>query len=99
MENIAWNGTGTWIEPFLGSGVVLFNVRPQRAIISDINPHIIAFYQAIYEGVITPQAAKTHLQREGAKLREAGKKGKDSYYYQVRERFNTKPKFRTFTIE
>ena len=29
-----------WIEPFMGSGVVGFNIAPSRAIFSDTNPHI-----------------------------------------------------------
>ena len=42
-SNISWNGEGRWVEPFLGSGVVLFNVQPERALIGDSNPHIINF--------------------------------------------------------
>ncbi|NJN53825.1 MAG: DNA adenine methylase, partial [Anaerolineae bacterium] len=88
MENVVWNGDGRWIEPFLGTGVVLFNVRPQQAVVSDINPHIIHFYQAVYDGYITPQSVKTYLQCEGEKLLTNGRKGQNSYYYKVRERFN-----------
>ena len=50
LGNISWEGSGRWVEPFLGSGVVLFNVAPQYALISDVNPHIIAFYKALYDG-------------------------------------------------
>lgn len=89
MENVRWDGRGRWVEPFLGSGVVLFNVRPQQAIINDANPHIINFYRGLYEGTITPQQVKIHLQQEGAKLAENGRKDKNSYYYHVRQRFNT----------
>jgi len=88
MENVRWDGQGRWVEPFLGSGVVLFNVRPQRAIVNDTNPHIINFYRGLYEGTITPQQVKTHLQQEGTKLAENGRKDKTSYYYHVRQRFN-----------
>jgi len=88
MQNIRWDGSGRWIEPFLGSGVILFNLRPQRALVCDINPHIINFYQQVYNGRITPATVRNHLQNEGDKLLTNGRKGKKSYYYQVRERFN-----------
>jgi DNA adenine methylase len=77
---------GTWIEPFMGSGVVGFNVRPNRAIFSDVNPHIINFYNAIKSGEIDSSIAREFLEKEGDLLQ---KKGED-HYYEVRERFNKK---------
>lgn len=44
LSNISWDGKGKWVEPFLGSGVVLFNVQPERALVNDINPHNIRLY-------------------------------------------------------
>jgi DNA adenine methylase len=84
LENIYWNGKGRWIEPFLGSGVVLFNVQPEKAIINDINPHIIRLYQMIYRGDLSPEEVRTYLTNEGRKLLSKG----EEYYYVVRERFN-----------
>lgn len=84
MENIAWRGEGRWIEPFLGSGVVAFNVAPRRAVLNDINPHLIEFYRGVYEGRITPHAVGVYLINEGEKLLRDG----ESHYYRVRERFN-----------
>jgi DNA adenine methylase len=75
---------GAWFEPFMGSGVVGFNVRPPRAVFADINPHIVNFYNAIKNGKITAGLAKEFLEHEGAILQEKG----ESYYYEVRERFN-----------
>ena len=75
---------GRWIEPFCGSCVVAFNLRPERALLTDTNQHIIAFYQAIQSGQITPGSVTRYLEDEGAKLREQG----ESHYYAVRERFN-----------
>ncbi|MCG2774855.1 MAG: Dam family site-specific DNA-(adenine-N6)-methyltransferase, partial [Desulfobacterales bacterium] len=75
---------GVWIEPFSGTGVVAFNIMPKNAILADTNPHIISFYQAIADGVITPERTKKFLKAEGEKLL---KKGEDHYYY-IRERFN-----------
>lgn len=79
-----WNERGRWIEPFVGSGVVGFNVAPSTALFSDSNPHIIRFYSAINTGLITPGIAREFLVSEGENL---SKHGKD-YYYEVRERFN-----------
>ncbi len=75
-----------WIEPFMGSGVVGFNVRPKSAIFSDINPHLINFYNAIKSEEITPSIAKSFLQVEGDKLAIGGQE----YYNEVRTRFNAK---------
>jgi len=75
---------GIWIEPFMGSGVVGFNMRPNRAIFADINPHIINFYNAVKQGKITAGIAKEFLEKEGAILQTKG----EDHYYVVRERFN-----------
>ncbi len=73
-----------WIEPFMGSGVVGFNVAPSRAIFSDTNPHIINFYKQIQNGKITPYIVRCFLEEEGGKLSKLD----DEYYYEVRMRFN-----------
>lgn len=75
---------GIWIEPFMGSGVVGFNMRPSHAIFSDVNPHIINFYNAIKQGKITAGIAKEFLEKEGTLLQSKG----EDHYYEVRERFN-----------
>jgi len=84
LSNISWDGKGKWVEPFLGSGVVLFNVQPERALVNDINPHNIRLYQMIYNGDLTPEEVGAHLLSEGKKLLTNG----EEYYYLVRERFN-----------
>lgn len=83
-RSVDWDFRGTWYEPFVGSGVVGFNVMPQRAVFADTNPHIIAFYQAVQNGTIDGFLAREYLVREGAIL---SKRGAD-HYYEVRERFN-----------
>jgi DNA adenine methylase len=75
---------GTWIEPFMGSGVVAFNIRPKRAILADTNPHLIGFYRGISEGRITPHSVRGFLRKEGAELLRS----EGEHYYKVRERFN-----------
>lgn len=73
-----------WVEPFMGSGVVGFNVAPKRAVFADTNPYLIAFYQAIQNGEIASINARMFLEAEGAKLAQRD----DEYYYEVRDRFN-----------
>lgn len=77
---------GAWIEPFMGSGVVGFNMRPGRAVFADLNPHIINFYNAVKQGEITAGIAKEFLGKEGARLQAKG----EEHYYEIRERFNEK---------
>jgi len=84
IDQINFEIKGKWIEPFMGSGVVGFNLRPKRAIFADKNPHIINFYNAIKNREITSQKVRIFLEREGKKLLEKGEK----YYYEVRNRFN-----------
>ena len=86
LESIEWteNETGTWIEPFLGSGVVAFNLAPRRALLADTNDHIIKLYQSIQKGEIQPEAVRQFLTEEGEKLKHSG----GDYYYEVRDRFN-----------
>jgi len=84
LSNILWNGKGKWIEPFLGSGVVLFNVQPERALVNDINPHVIRLYKMLYDGDLAPEEVRLYLLSEGRRLSSYG----ENYYYLVRERFN-----------
>jgi DNA adenine methylase len=87
LESIEWPGNGKWIEPFVGSGVVVLNVAPPRALLTDINVHVIRFYQDISSGQLSPDNIKDFLTREGSILEQVG----DDYYYEVRDRFNNRP--------
>lgn len=75
---------GLWIEPFMGTGVVAFNVAPQNALLCDTNPHLIRFYTAVQSGEITPSIVRAYLNREGAKLLACGQ----DHYYEIHRRFN-----------
>jgi len=77
---------GRWVEPFMGTGVVAFNLAPKRALLCDTNPHLVNFYQSIADGEITAEIVKEYLNKEGALLLEKG----ESHYYEVRDRFNLK---------
>lgn len=78
------NFEGRWIEPFLGTGVVALNLAPKHALLSDLNPHLINFYQSINDQTISPNIVKKYLETEGQLLRDLGEK----HYYFVRDRFN-----------
>ncbi len=77
---------GLWLEPFMGTGVVGFNIAPREAIMCDSNPHLIQFYKDIKKKRITPQKVRKFLEKEGALLLERGER----HYYNVRDRFNEK---------
>ena len=83
-KNVAVGENTLWIEPFMGSGVVGFNVKPRKAIFSDINPYIIDFYTNLKEEKITSYIIREFLEEHGKLLSEKDEK----YYYEVRERFN-----------
>lgn len=73
-----------WVEPFMGTGVVAFNVRPKKALLCDSNPHLINFYKAIQNKEITSGLVRKYLNEEGQKLLETN----GEHYYVVRNRFN-----------
>lgn len=87
IESIRWNETGRWIEPFVGSGVVVLNVSPRRALLTDINTHVIRFYNDVKSEQVTPTNVREYLEKQGQILLKNG----EPYYYEVRERFNSKP--------
>ena len=73
-----------WVEPFMGTGVVAFNIRPKNALLCDSNPHLIVFYKALQSKEITSGLVRKYLTEEGEKLL----KSNGQYYYEVRNRFN-----------
>jgi len=79
-----WNGYGRWIEPFVGSAVVSLNIEPQAALLGDSNPHLIGFYRAVQNEIVTSDTVREFLEREGAHLLRDG----EVHYYRIRERFN-----------
>lgn len=83
-ENVKEIQYDRWVEPFMGTGVVAFNVRPKKALLCDSNPHLIKFYKALQDKEITSGQVRQFLNEEGLKLLETDGK----HYYTVRERFN-----------
>lgn len=77
----------TWVEPFLGSGVVAFNApneRIRKVIVNDINPHIIQFYECINNGTLTGEIVREAFEIYGRNLLQRG----GDYYNEVKDRFN-----------
>lgn len=83
-DSIAGVDYDTWVEPFMGTGVVGFNIQPKKALMCDSNPHLINFYNEIKNGLITGSIVKKYLIHEGDKLL----KSEGEYYYELRNRFN-----------
>lgn len=69
----------TYIEPFLGSGAVFFSLRPEKAILADINGELIETYRAIRDNwaMVFRELTKHH------------KHHSKEYYYKIRR---SKPK-------
>lgn len=86
-EHINLQPNTVWYEPFMGSGVVGFNLAPKNAIFSDNNPYIIDLYKQLQNKTITPYTVRQFLTTEGQKLAQTPA-NQDSYYYVVRKRFN-----------
>ena len=74
-----------WVEPFMGTGVVAFNIMPKKALLCDSNPHIIQFYNSLKNKQITSKIVRKFLTDEGKKLLNSN----GDYYYEVRNRFNS----------
>lgn len=75
---------GLWVEPFMGTGVVGFNLAPHHALFCDTNPHLIQFYTSLAQGEVTGPRVRNFLVQEGKRLLDQG----ESHYYEIRERFN-----------
>lgn len=84
MEHVERSEDGLWIEPFVGTGSVVFNLAPKRALLTDKNQYIIAFYQGIQNGTITSPVVREFLEHHGSFLRQYG----EAYYREMRDAFN-----------
>lgn len=84
QKSVALSTDSVWIEPFMGSGVVGFNIAAKEAIFADKNPHIIEFYNRVKTKEITSRCVRLFLEQEGKLLEQGG----EEHYYRVRDRFN-----------
>ena len=78
------NFEGLWVEPFMGTGAVAFNIAPKNALLCDKNPHMVNFYSSLARGEITSGIVRSYLAAEGENLFAKG----EEHYYEVRDRFN-----------
>ena len=65
-------------EPFLGSGSLFFALRPNKAILSDANEHLINCYKFVRE---YPELIAHYLLKHK-------KRNSEEYYYEVRKNYN-----------
>jgi len=66
---------GTYHEPFVGAGALLFELQPPKAVINDSNSELINCYQVI----------KDSVDELIDNLREFKFKNEEEYYYQIRD--------------
>ncbi len=84
MEHVERLEDGLWIEPFVGTGVVAFNLAPPRALLTDKNQYIISLYQGIQNGTINSKIVREFLEHHGSILEQHG----EDYYKEMRNAFN-----------
>lgn len=84
MDKLPKSKDWLYVEPFVGTGVVGFNLSPERAIFSDINPHLINFYNGLKGKSFSSQDVREYLNVEGELLLARGV----DHYKEVRTRFN-----------
>lgn len=61
------------VEPFVGGMAVTLGLQPESAVLNDVNPHLINFYQWLQRGLVTDLVMENDA----------------ALYYQHRARFNT----------
>jgi DNA adenine methylase len=68
-------------EPFLGAGALFFALKPQIAVLSDANEHLIKCYEFVRENCATVARY----------LRQHADRNSKAYYYRVRKKYNKSP--------
>lgn len=82
----------TYYEPFLGGGAFLFHVKPENAIINDINKELMHVYRTVRDSVDDLIAALK-------KIDESANGVSKEYYYFIREEFNRKIQQSAYDVE
>lgn len=68
----------TYFEPFLGAGSVFFSLGPHKAVLSDLNGHLISTFEAIKKNPVAVfRSLRFHAQRDS-----------ECYYYRIRRKYN-----------
>lgn len=85
------------VEPFCGGLSVALNLRPEKALLNDVNPHLINFYQQVKHGLQLTIATRydselyyQHRRRFNELIKENGTDGETAqlFYYLNRTCFN-----------
>ncbi len=74
-----------YFEPFLGGGAVYFHLKPDNAILSDLNPDLILLYETIRTNCDELIKDLRHLHTQYARL---GSSEQKALYYSIRKSFN-----------
>lgn len=85
-ETIQLNDNETWVEPFMGSGVVGINMNQPKTVMCDINEHVVQLFNDISQKQ-NIYLIKDALIEDSIKLKEQG----EEFYYQQRRNFNELP--------
>lgn len=68
----------TYREPFLGAASLFFALRPAKAVLSDLNEHLITCYESVRDA---PSAVAAYL-------RDHARNNTEDYYYRIRDEYN-----------
>lgn len=49
-----WQPRRRLVEPFCGGLAIALGLQPRRALLNDVNPHLINFYQELQRGLVSP---------------------------------------------
>ena len=78
-ELFSFNDEGTYIEPFLGGGSIFFSLKPNKALLSDINPKLIDLFKAL----------KNNPADLYTKVESLISTHSENQYYEIRGEFNS----------
>lgn len=82
----------TYYEPFLGGASMLLALTPEKAVVNDINANLINCYKQL--------ASNTEDFIKGlTELREVYKNKPDTFYYDIRNKFNDKIRNKEYDLE
>ena len=92
------NSERRYVEPFCGGLAVVLGLQPERALLNDINPHLINFYQHLQHGLEMRIEMRNdeklfyrHRERFNQLIRDGGaqtEEGAELFYYLNRTCFN-----------
>ena len=78
---------GTYFEPFLGGAAIYLECQPNRAVLTDINRHLIGFYAAVKKD---PHALLERLEDLAATFNALpSQDSKSEFFYKIRDDYNS----------